>query len=110
MSEQPRKYTIALSPLLGIDPTEFMDEWNRTEACASVAAADTEQERGLPLDPQTFSQMVVILEGIFTGVASNFVYDLVRQVINKHQARVVPRAEPLPDGSVLLEVLPQADR
>lgn len=107
--EETKKYVIALSPRLGISPAEFMERWNGIKACTDVAEADTEQDRGIWPDSQSVGQVVVILEGIVSGVASNFIYDLIQQVVSRRRIRVKPRPGPSSDSGTVLEVLPDED-
>ena len=99
------KYQIALSPNIGLSPTEFAAAWNATNEAHAVAAATPTPSSRTNYDP-FLTEVVVTLGTIGVGVVTNAIYDLIKQVIvkqKKHQHIHIQQLDQ-PDGTHLLVV------
>ena len=68
---------IVLSPDLGLAPADFVAAWNEDAECRSVA------EVRLPDESVQYDLTTGIVLGIFTGIAANALYDLIKKVLVK---------------------------
>ena len=99
------EYQIALSPNIGISPTEFAAAWNASDETHAVAAATLTPSSSTNYDP-FLTEVVVTLGTIGVGVVTNAIYDLIKQVIvkqKKHQHVHIQQLDQ-PDGTHLLVV------
>ena len=76
-------YQIALSPDLGLNPTDFVATWNETAECRSVAEASLSPSTSTHYDPFLLGA-IAMLSSVGLGVATNAIYDLIKQVFVKH--------------------------
>lgn len=74
-------YRIALDPELGLSSSEFIEAWNESPACTAMASASVEKEAAVNLDPGLMHAALVGLAGVATGVATNAIYDLIKQLL-----------------------------
>ena len=98
------EYYIALSPALGLSPSEFVTAWNEEEEYRAVAAARLVPPASQQYDFNLFADIVLAL---VINLASSTVYDLIKKALAK---RGVPRkhihieALQKPDGTRFLVV------
>jgi len=99
-------YQIALSPELGLSTADFVAAWNQAPEFRAVAEARVSESSGAQYDPALLVGAVALLGGVALNVASNAIYDLIKQVLAKRGVR--QRTEIMqfdqPDGSRLLVV------
>lgn len=79
-------YQIALSPELEWTAEAFVAAWNDTPECRAVAEAHTEQRGPAQFDPLV-SGMITMLSTIGVGIATNILYDLIKQALAGRGAR-----------------------
>jgi hypothetical protein len=72
-------YIIRFAPELDVDGAEFVQAWNQHQPAASLAQATLPDERSR--DAGMMSQMVIFLGGIATGVATNALYDGIKELV-----------------------------
>ena len=101
-------YQLALSPDLALTPADFVAAWNATPECRAVAAARVEAAAGTQYDPLTLAAGVAVLGSVAINIASNALYDLIKNAIAKRRQPedVSLRALDLPDGTRLIIVTP----
>ncbi len=73
-------YKIRLSPDLDINTADFVTAWNDTPNCREVAEAQLETSAAVDYDP-LLAGAAVFLGGIAVGMATNALYDMVKQVV-----------------------------
>ena len=99
---------LALAPDLDLTPTDFVAAWNETSECRAVAEARVEAAAGTQYDPLTLAAVVAVLGGVAINVASNAIYDLIKNAIARRRQPedVTISAVDLPDGTRLIIVTP----
>jgi hypothetical protein len=112
-------YKIALSPDLEINAADFVTVWNDTPNCREVAAAQMKTSATVDYDP-LLAGAAVFLSGIAVGMATNALYDMLKQVVLKQapvqkllEKRGLPKRTEVidiqtvqqPDGTPLLVVV-----
>ncbi len=104
-------YQVALAPDLDLTPAGFVAAWNETPECRAVAEARIEAAAGAQYDPLTLAAVVAVLGSVAINVASNVIYDLIKDAITKrrHPEDVSISAVDLPDGTRLIIVTPARD-
>jgi hypothetical protein len=75
-------YQIKFSPQLEINPTDFVTAWNESPDCKAVAEAKVSHSA----DSYDIGSALVLLSGIAIGVATNTIYDLLKQMVINHKA------------------------
>ena len=97
------EYYIALSPDIGLSPTEFVTAWNEEKASRAVAAA-----RLLPASQQyDINLFADILLALVTNMASSTLYDLIKQVLARRRVsrkHIHIEALQKPDGTRFLVI------
>jgi len=97
-------YYLALSPDLGLSPTEFVATWNEEEECRTVAVARLVPPASQQYDFNLFADTLLAL---VTNIASSTLYDLIKKALTR---RGVPHkhihieALQKPDGTRFLVV------
>jgi hypothetical protein len=94
---------ITLSPELGATPQALAEAWNAAPGCRAVAQASVGRPKGAQFDP---SVAVMVLSGLALGVASNALYDLLKELLIQQGVRrrtQIVQVEQ-PDGARLLVV------
>lgn len=79
-------YQIALPPDLDISPADFVTAWNETEACRAAAEATLSTQKGAAFDP-TLDMAIFLLSTVSIGLATNAIYDLLKEALRKAQDR-----------------------
>ncbi len=72
------QYVISFDPELNIDVQQFVNAWNQHNAASQLAQAEMPDERNRDL--AAGSRVVVLLSAIATGMASNALYDVIKEV------------------------------
>src|SRR5919206_5302420 len=99
-------YQIALPPDLGLSPADFVTTWNETSECRTTAEATLSTPPGTRFDPSLLDGAIAVLSTVSVGVATNAIYDLIKQVLVKkgvHKRTQVIKQDQ-PDGTHLLVV------
>jgi len=97
-----QEYQIALSPGLDLAPVDFAAAWNEDIETHSIAKAHLVPSTGTHDDPTLIAGAVI---SITTGLASNVLYDLIKQVLAKKGHTHIHIAETKkPDGTHILVV------
>jgi hypothetical protein len=98
-------YEIALSPDLGLNPADYVATWNETAECRSVAEASLSPSTSTHYDPFLLGA-IAMLSSVGLGVATNAIYDLIKQVFVKHGVHKRIKCTQLdqPDGTHLLVI------
>jgi len=95
--------SILLHPDLGVSPEEFVAAWNGRAEAHELAQASLERQ---PQASFGFGEVVAMLSGVAIGVATNALYDLIKETILMRGVRkrieVVERV--LPDGTRVITV------
>jgi len=96
-------YQIALSPDLGVNPEDFVSTWNGSPECRAVADARVEAGTQRSFEPLTAS---AILIGLVSGIATNALYDLIKNALVKKGVREQVEFTQIeqPDGSRIIVV------
>src|SRR6266700_2882040 len=97
-------YYIALSPDIGLNPTEFVTAWNDEEECRAVAVARLAPSGSQQYDFNLFADIVLAL---VTNIISSTLYDLIKQALAKRGAprkHIHIEALQKPDGTRFLVV------
>jgi hypothetical protein len=99
-------YQIILPPDLGLSPNDFVVTWNETPECRDVAQARLAESTSAQYDPTLLTGAVAVLGSVALGLATNALYDLIKQVLVKQGIRKRTEIRQLdqPDGSYLLVV------
>ncbi len=80
--EDTLDYQIALSPDLGLDPANFVSAWNENADCRTIADARLAPSSSSHYDPFLLGA-IAILSSVGLGVATNAIYDLIKQLFVK---------------------------
>ncbi len=98
-----QEYQIALSPDLELTPVDFAAAWNEESETHSIAKAHVVPSTGTHYDPTLIAGAVI---SITTGLASNALYDLIKQVFVKYGVHKRTKFTQLdqPDGTHLLVI------
>jgi hypothetical protein len=75
-------YQIRFDPRLEINPTNFIRDWNTTQDCRDVAEAQVDSSAA----SYDIGSAFVLLSGIAIGVATNTIYDLLKQAVVNNKA------------------------
>ena len=98
-------YQIALSPQLGLPPHDFVQGWNTSDEARVAAEAHLAPSSTSQFDPFLLEALAV-LSTVGVGMATNALYDLVKQVVIKktghHHTRITQVDQP--DGTHILIV------
>jgi hypothetical protein len=94
-------YQIALSPDLGISPEDFVSTWNESPECRAVADARVEAGTTRSFEPLSVG---AILIGLVSGIATNALYDLIKNALVKKGVREQVEFTQIerPDGSRII--------
>ena len=97
---------LALAPDLDLTPADFVAAWNETPECRAVAEARVEAAAGTQYDPLTAAAVVAVLGSIAVNVASNAIYDLIKEALAKRRQPedISISALDMPDGTRLIIV------
>jgi len=98
-------YQIALTPDLGLSPADFVTDWNAADETRAIAEARLAPSKGTSYDPFLLGT-IAVLGSIGLGVATNTIYDLIKQVIinrGTHKHIHITRVDQ-PDGTHILVV------
>jgi Asp-tRNA(Asn)/Glu-tRNA(Gln) amidotransferase B subunit len=101
-------YQIRFSPQLEIKPADFVAAWNDTQVCRAVAEAK------INTSAKTYdvASAITLLSGIARGVATNMIYDLIKQaVINQVAVQHLLKKRGLPKhtDSISVQTVEQSD-
>jgi hypothetical protein len=104
--EKQMDYYIALQPNIGLTPADFVAAWNDSSVCREVAEARVTQQLSPQYDPNLLTGAVALLGSVALGLATNALYDLIKQVLVKQHIhkRTEIMQHDQPDGSRLLIV------
>ena len=93
-------YHIALSPDLGLSPSDFVTTWNELESSRQVAHARLSSSKSAQYDPFLLGTLA-LLSTVAVGVGTNALYDLIKQVFVKHGVHKRLHIEEInkPDGT-----------
>src|SRR5947209_1457894 len=97
-------YYIALSPDIGLSPTEFVEVWNEEEECRAVAIARLVPPASQQYDFNLFADVLLALA---MNVASSALYDLIKKALTKRRTpskHIHIEALQKPDGTRFLVV------
>ena len=109
-------YQIRFAPQLEINSADFVTAWNATADCKTVAVAQV----GSSATNYDIASAFVLLSGIAIGVATNTIYDLLKQTVvnnktvqdllgkrglSKQADSINIQAVEQPDGSQMLVVV-----
>ncbi len=99
-------YQITFAPDLALNPSDFVAAWNNTPQCRDVAEARLGASTSAQFDPDLIAGGVAVLSSLALGVASNALYDLIKQALVRQGVRKRTEITRLdqPDGSRLLVV------
>jgi len=75
-------YKIRFDPRLEINPADFMAVWNTTQDCRDMAEAQVNSSAA----SYDIGSAFVLLSGIAIGVATNTIYDLLKQAVVNNKA------------------------
>ncbi|MDM8557351.1 hypothetical protein [Candidatus Parabeggiatoa sp. HSG14] len=75
-------YQIRFSPQLEINPTDFVAAWNESPDCKTVGEAKVNSSAA----SYDIASAFVLLSGIAIGVATNTIYDLLKQAVVNHKS------------------------
>ncbi len=98
-------YQIAFTPELGLNPADFVTDWNAANETRAIAEARLVSSKGNTYDPLLLGTLAV-LGSIGIGVATNAIYDLIKRVIIKrgtHKHIHISQIDH-PDGTHILVV------
>jgi hypothetical protein len=76
------EYQIVLSPNLNITPSDFVDAWNEDTETHTKGEAQLASPGTANFNPMVDAAMIV-LTNVGWGVATNAIYDLIKQVLVK---------------------------
>ena len=95
-----QEYQIALSPDLDLAPVDFAAAWNEDIETHSLARAHVIASTSTDYDPTLLAGALIT---ITTGLASNALYDLIKQMLAKkgHQHIHIEETKK-PDGTRIL--------
>lgn len=74
-------YIIRFAPELEVNAAEFVHAWNQQQSTASLAQASLPS--GATRDVGTMSDLIVFLGGLATGVATNALYDGIKEIATR---------------------------
>ena len=100
------EYHIALPPDLGLSSADFVTAWNEAPACRAVAEASLTSPAGAQFDQALLDMAVAVLSNVGIGIATNAIYDLIKQVLTKkgvHKRTQLMQLDQ-PDGTHLLVI------
>ena len=75
-------YQIRFDPRLEINSADFVATWNDSPDCRAVAEAQVKSSAA----NYDIASAFVLLSGIAIGVATNTIYDLLKQTVINHKA------------------------
>jgi spore coat polysaccharide biosynthesis protein SpsF (cytidylyltransferase family) len=87
-----KTYYLVLSPDLEITPEAFTVAWNETAETRSIGQIRLSQTQGAQFD-MTF--VAAILLSVATNLASNALYDRIKEVIQRLQDKSVTQGKPV---------------
>lgn len=90
-------YYIALSPDIGLSPTEFVAVWNEEKECRAVAIAGLVPPTSRQYDFNLFADVLLTL---VINIGSSTLYDLIKKALAKRGA---------PSKHIHIEVLQKPD-
>ena len=97
------EYQLALPPDLGLSPADFVAAWDASAECRSIAQASLSSSTGAQYDPLLVGALA-LLSTVGIGVATNALYDLIKQVLTTKgvhtQTRIVKIDQP--DGTQIV--------
>jgi len=97
-------YQIRFSPQLGINPADFVAAWNASENCRDVAEAQIDMGAAVDFD-STATKVLTLLGGIAIGVATNTIYDLIKNtVINLPTVQKTLATQTLPANTEFVDI------
>ena len=104
-------YKIALPPELGLSPEELVAAWNEDPECRAVAQARLDESSGTQYDPTFLAGVAVVLGNVALGIATNALYDLIKQTLIKKGVIKSTEITPVPQqsGTIILVVMPTED-
>jgi hypothetical protein len=97
------QYTVALSPDLGLSPTEFVSAWNSDSEASQSGQARLSTAPNVEYD---ITLLVGALLSIPAGLATNTLYDLIKAILVKKGVHKQTHIEVLeqPDGTRFLVI------
>ena len=100
-------YQLVLSPNIEVSPAEFVADWNASNETRAVAMANLTSSTSTQYDPFLVGA-IATLTSVGLGVATNAIYDLIKQIIvkkneQKHKHIHITQVDQ-PDGTHLLVV------
>ncbi len=90
---------------IALDPADFVAAWNENAACRTIADARLAPSNSTRYDPFLLGA-IAILSSVGLGVATNAIYDLIKQLFVKHGVQKHIKITQLdqPDGTHLLVI------
>jgi len=97
------EYQIALSPNLGLSPTDFITAWNEDPDTRTIAEASLFEASSASYNPLLDATMA-ILGTVSSGIAINVLSDLIKQLLAKKDIHKRTRITEVkkPDGTHIL--------
>ena len=99
------EYQLALPSDLGLSPADFVAAWNASAECRTIARASLSSATSAQYDPLLVGALA-LLSTVGIGVATNALYDLIKQVLTKKGVREQTQIVKIdqPDGTHILVV------
>jgi hypothetical protein len=99
------EYQIALSPNLGLSPTDFITAWNEDPDTRTIAEASLSEASSASYGPFLDATMATI-STLGSGIATNALYDLLKQLLVKKGIHKHTRITEVkkPDGTHILVI------
>ena len=105
------EYHIALPPDLGLSSADFVTAWNESSTCRAVAEVRLASPAGAQFDQALLDMAIALLSNVGIGIATNAIYDLIKQVLTKkgvHKRTQLVQLDQ-PDGTHLLVVITEEE-
>jgi hypothetical protein len=101
------EYQIALPPDLDLSPADFVTAWNAESRTRTIAEARLTSSGSKQYDPSLADGALALLSTISIGVATNAIYDLIKQMLVKHGVKKHTQITQIdrPDGTHVLVVV-----
>lgn len=101
------EFQIAFPPDLDLNPADFVTAWNAESRTRTIAEARLASSGSIQYDPSLVDGAIALLSTIGIGVATNAIYDLVKQILVKQGVRKHTQITQVdrPDGTHVLVVV-----